>query len=108
MIDGATLGQLLGPHEVLDTRLAKPIYDYFSDATDPPTTNGLLATLQEISGQSDTIVKLDALSGGYDAVSDEIRFAVDLEATRTGQVRLNAGSLTDDLEIQFAEGAEAD
>ncbi|MBW1860844.1 MAG: LEPR-XLL domain-containing protein, partial [Deltaproteobacteria bacterium] len=60
LLKDATLGQLLGPYEILDDRLSTPVYDYFSDATDPPTADGLLASLQGISSTPDLIVTIDA------------------------------------------------
>jgi len=108
LTEGATLGRLLGPYEILDTRLAKPVYDYFSDATDPPTTDGLVAVLQQLSGTADLIVTADDVSGGYDEVFNEIRFSLNFHATRRGEVFLNADSLADELGIQFAEDAEVE
>ncbi|MFC1820404.1 DUF4347 domain-containing protein [Thermodesulfobacteriota bacterium] len=103
----ATLGKLLRPYEVLDSRLSTPVYDYFSDATDPPTTDGLLATLQNIPSTTDLVVTADAVNGGYDAVSDEIRFDMDFRATREGEVYLHAGPLVEELGFEFEEDTQS-
>ncbi|MFC1891596.1 LEPR-XLL domain-containing protein, partial [Thermodesulfobacteriota bacterium] len=104
----ATLGQLLGPYEVLDDRLSTPVYDYFQDAVDPPTTDGLLATLQGVTDTNDLVVIIDAVNGGYDANADEIRFDIDFQASRNGEVHLHAGPLTEDLGFEFEEGTQSD
>ncbi|MFC1535318.1 LEPR-XLL domain-containing protein, partial [Thermodesulfobacteriota bacterium] len=108
LIKDTTLGKLFRPYKVLDNRLSTPVYDYFSDATDPPTTNGLLATLQNIPSTTDLVVTVDAVSGGYDAVSDEIRFDMDFQTTREGEVYLHAGPLAEELGFEFEEGTQSE
>ncbi|MBN2061049.1 MAG: LEPR-XLL domain-containing protein, partial [Deltaproteobacteria bacterium] len=99
----ATLGRLLSPYEILDSRLSRPVYDYFTDATDPPTTDGLLLALYKIPNTADLSITINTLSGGYNGISDEIRFDVDLKATRTGEVCLDPR----ELGFEFAEDVEA-
>ncbi|MFC1869575.1 LEPR-XLL domain-containing protein, partial [Thermodesulfobacteriota bacterium] len=108
LINDTTLGQLLGPYEVLDDRLSTPVYDYFQDAIDPPTTEGLLATLQGVTGTNDLVVTVDAVKGGYDADADEIRFDIDFQTTRKGEVYLHTGPLTEDLGFEFEEDTQSE
>ncbi|MFC1829891.1 LEPR-XLL domain-containing protein, partial [Thermodesulfobacteriota bacterium] len=102
----ATLGQLLGPYEVLDARLSKPVYKYFSDATDPPSVDGLLEALRGVPSTPDLNVTVNTKSGGYDNISDELRFDIDFKATRKGVVCLSAVPLAEELE--FDEDAQAE
>ena len=89
LVEKETFGSLLRPHDILDTRLTVPVFDYFSDATDP-TVKGLKATLEEIPSTDDLDVAVEELTAGYDAVSGELRFAMTYEATRKGEVRLSS------------------
>jgi hypothetical protein len=85
-----SLGGLLGLSEILDTRLSKPVYNYFNDATDPPSTEGVLCALHENSGTSgDLEISLSSLEGGFAPADSEIRFDVKATATRTGEVCLD-------------------
>ena len=89
LTEDSSMGGLLGLSEILDSRLCKPVYDYFSDAVDPPSTEGVLAALQESSGSyGDLQIRLDSLEGGVVVADSEIRFEVKATATRTGEVRL--------------------
>jgi hypothetical protein len=91
LTDNSSLGGLLGLSEILDTRLSKPVYDYFNDAVDPPSSEGVLAALQDSSGSDgDLQVRLDSLAGGFAPADNEIRFEVKATATRRGEVRLEA------------------
>ncbi|MCK4828287.1 hypothetical protein KA005_71825, partial [bacterium] len=94
----ASLGGLLGLYEILDTRLKTPVYDYFNDATDPPTTDGFLTALEGISGTStDLSITVASLTGGYDADDNEIRFSLNFGANRDGVVCLDAGAKSDNV-----------
>ena len=53
LTDGYAVEGLLGPSEIMDTRLAKPVYDYFNDATDPPETDQVPAVLEKAPDSSD-------------------------------------------------------
>ena len=81
-VEETSPGQLLGTHALLDTRLTRPVYKYFSDAVDPPSTDGLVDALNEASEV--------VITGGYNFDSDEFRFAVSLTANRTGVLRAAA------------------
>lgn len=109
LTDGTTAGRLLKFHEVLDSRLASPVYDYFSDVTDPPTVAGLLAVLQGNYGSTDAglTVCINAVSVGSGDVKSEISIVVDLDAAGSGTVGFNAGALGDKFQFEFAEGTKA-
>jgi hypothetical protein len=110
LTDGITAGKLLQFHEVLDSRIAKPVYDYFSDATDPPTVAGLVAVLQGTSGTTvaGLTVSINAVSVESDDASSKICIVVDLDAAGSGMVGLNAGALGDKYQFGFAEGERAE
>jgi hypothetical protein len=97
MTGGVTLGQLIGPGDILDTRLAKPVYDYFSDATDPPVVDGLIDYLDQSSQATDDGFTIDISSDGFNTASGAIRFTVELEAIQTGFVRISTDDLTGGL-----------
>ena len=66
IIKDSSVGSLLGLYDILDTRLKTPVFDYFNNSLDPPTTDGFTDALQEISGIVDDIdVTISALTGGY-------------------------------------------
>jgi len=104
LTENASLGGLLGLSEILDTRLNKPVFDYFNDAVDPPNTEGVLGALNEISGESDDLtIALYSLDGGFAPADNEVRFDLKITATRKGEVRLDATEETGvelDLELQ--------
>ncbi|MHB8092108.1 MAG: LEPR-XLL domain-containing protein, partial [Syntrophales bacterium] len=104
---GATLGQLLRPKEILDTRLFKAVYDYFSDATDPPTLEGLVAILEGGADQTGAVGRINSLNVGYYNSIDEIGVNVALEVALNGEVRLNADGLAEQVRFQFSEGKTA-
>ncbi|MCK9365205.1 MAG: LEPR-XLL domain-containing protein, partial [Syntrophales bacterium] len=107
LTNGATMGQLLRPKEILDTRLFKAVYDYFSDATDPPTLEGLVAILEGGADQTGAVGRINWLNVGYYNSIDEIGVNVDLEAALNGEVRLNADGLAEQVRFQFSEGETA-
>jgi hypothetical protein len=75
LVEESSLGGLIGLSEILDTRLAKPVFDYFNDATDPPSTEGVLQTLKEIPETYDDLdMTVDSLAGGFAPADNEIRF----------------------------------
>jgi len=41
-------GRIPGFFEASDTRLTKPVYDYFNDAIDPPCTDGMPSVVRQI------------------------------------------------------------
>ncbi|MBE9581879.1 MAG: LEPR-XLL domain-containing protein, partial [Proteobacteria bacterium] len=109
LTDGASVGRLLGLYDILDTRLKKPVYDYFGDALDPPdfhTTDGLINALRAFDADDD-IISFDGLTGGFYCDTNEIRFDVDYSATRRGYLSLDAGAMAGDLGLAFDSEAEA-
>jgi hypothetical protein len=102
------LGRLLGPYEILDDRLSVPVFDYFTDATDPPTLEGLFEAFRNIPNTPELSVHVDDISGGYNETSREIQVSLKYKATRQGQVRLDAGPPTRALGIQLEETVEAE
>ena len=81
------VGEFIGLKEILDTRLAKPVYDYFNDAMDPPDTGGVLQTIEQISGDyGDLDITVDCLDGGVTPCGDVLQFDLKIDATRTGGV----------------------
>ena len=103
--DGDTVGSLLGLSEIMDTRLAKPVYDYFNDATDPPDTDQVLTALDTAPGTNKDIqLDIHHIDGGYAAADKEIRFEIELSAERKGEVRL-CGT---EAGLVFAEEATAE
>ena len=84
-----SLGELIGLVEILDSRLAKPVYDYFGDAVDPPTAEGILQALAEsLNTLGDLGIKVSSLEGGFVSADGELRFDVAFTATREGQLLL--------------------
>ena len=91
LTEDSSMGGLLGLGEILDTRLSKPVFDYFNDAVDPPSTAGVLGALNRIQGDSgDLAIGLTSLKGGFAAADKEVRFDVKITATRKGEVRFDA------------------
>ena len=83
------LGELIGLVEILDSRLAKPVYDYFGDAVDLPTGEGILQALAEsLNTLGDLGIKVSSLEGGFVSADGELRFDVAFTATREGQLLL--------------------
>jgi len=83
-----TLGAFVGLVKILDTRLAKPVYDYFNDSTDPPDTRGLLQTIEQISGNYGELdIIIDSLSGGMSLPDDALQINLKMTATRIGELR---------------------
>ena len=70
------------PTEILDTRLRKPVYDYFNDAVDPPSSEGESCGLEDISG---TIGELD---DGFVPADNEVWLDFNASATRDSEVCL--------------------
>ena len=82
-----TVGDFIGLKEILDTRLAKPVYDYFNDAVDPPDSQGVLQTIEQIPGDyGDLDITVDCLDGGVSPDGDVLQFDLKVNATRTGEV----------------------
>jgi len=102
MTKGASVGALLGLHNIMDTRLKTPVFKYFNDSLDPPTTDGLIDALQELSGIVDDLdVTISALTGGYNVEENDICFSLKYEAIRTGEVGLDTELKADDLGLAF-------
>ena len=81
------MGEFIGFVEILDTRLAKPVYDYFNDAVDPPDTQGVLQTIEQIPGNyGDLDIAVDSLDGGMTPSGDVLQFDLKINATRRGEV----------------------
>lgn len=100
----ASIGAIFGLSEILDSRLKCPVYNYFNDALDPPTTDGLVEALQKISGTvGDLDIKIGAATGGYDAEVQEISFALEYGVTRTGEVFFDIGAMADEVGLAFGE-----
>jgi len=73
--------------EIFDTRLAKPVFDYFNDGLDPPDTRGVLRTIEQIPGNfGDLEITVDSLDGGVTPNGDVFQFDLKMTATRTGGV----------------------
>ena len=84
-----SLGELVGLVEILDSRLAKSVYDYFGDAVDPPTGEGTLQALSEsLNTLGDLEIKVSSLEGGFVSGDGEFRFDIKLTASREGQLLL--------------------
>ncbi|MBW6487089.1 MAG: LEPR-XLL domain-containing protein, partial [Syntrophobacterales bacterium] len=90
MTDGVTPGQLLAFHEVLDTRLFKQIYDYFGDATDPPTIVGMMQLLADFSGTGGAAGVKDGLDLDFNLDNQGFSVSVELLSTQSGFLRLAA------------------
>ncbi|MCD6137516.1 MAG: LEPR-XLL domain-containing protein, partial [Deltaproteobacteria bacterium] len=102
LIDTSDLGGLLGFYEILHDSLYTPVYDYFNDATDPPTTDDLLTALQDISGTYGALtITVSALTGGFDADDNEVRFSLNFGATRSGVVSLDVGNVPVEAGVVF-------
>jgi len=82
-----TIGEFIGFGEILDTRLAKPVYDYFNDAVDPPDSRGMLRAIDHSSiYHNDVNIAVDSLDGGMRPDGGALQFDVELFATRKGEV----------------------
>ena len=82
-----TVGEFIGLVEIFDARLAKPVYDYFNDALDPPDSQGVLQTIEEISGNYDDLeLYIDCLNGGVTPGGGVLQFDFKINATRRGEV----------------------
>ncbi|CAB5153727.1 hypothetical protein D3OALGA1CA_4583, partial [Olavius algarvensis associated proteobacterium Delta 3] len=73
------------PLEIIDTRLAKPVYDYFGDATDPPK-EGAIGALQDSAAYDPDTANSD-VSNRYNIEFDEIRNEQNYSVTREGEMR---------------------
>ncbi|MBW2623244.1 MAG: LEPR-XLL domain-containing protein, partial [Deltaproteobacteria bacterium] len=93
LTDDVTIGGLLRPYEILDDRLSKPVYDYFSDAKDPPSSEGLIAVLEGITSLPE-LGAIDTQTGGINNNPDELRSVINFRVTREGPVYSDAGRLT--------------
>ena len=83
----ASLGGLIGVGEILDSRLAKPVYDYFGDAVDPPTAEGVLEALQNsLNTLGDLGIKVSSLEGVSASGDGTVRFDIAFTASRDGQL----------------------
>ena len=86
-----SLGELIGLTEILDSRLAKSVYDHFGDAVDPPTVAGVVQALNDsLNALGDLEIKVSSLAGGVVSGDNELHFDVAFTATRTGQLLLTA------------------
>ncbi|MEJ2392692.1 MAG: CARDB domain-containing protein [Gammaproteobacteria bacterium] len=86
LTDNSSMGGGLGRSEILDTRLSKPVYDYFNDAVDPPGTEGLSHSLQGNSGSMGEVEFLP--EGGSAPAASELQLNVKSKATCDGEVCL--------------------
>jgi len=102
-----SVGEFLGFVEILDTRLAKPVYDYFNDATDPPDTQGVLQTKQISGKYGDLEIAVDSLDGGMAPSENELQFDLKINATRTGEVcaENSAEDVSDNSEVKQSVAA---
>ena len=92
-----SLGDLIGLTEILDSRLAKSVYDHFGDAVDPPTVEGVLQALNEsLNTLGDHEINVTSLEGSFASADNELRFDVAFTAARSGQLLLNAGETGSD------------
>ena len=83
----ASLGGLIGVGEILDSRLAKPVYDYFGDAVDPPTVEGVLEALQNsLNTLGDLGIKVSSLESVSASGDGSVRFDVAFTVSREGQL----------------------
>ena len=86
----SSMGGPLSVSEILDTRLSKPVFDYFNDAVDPPSTDGVLGALKKIPGESNDLnIALSSVDGDFAPGDNEVRSDVKMTGTREGEVCLN-------------------
>jgi len=86
-ISDTTIGEFIGFAEILDTRLAKPVYDYFNDAVDPPDSQGVLLALNKSPKDHDNLdVVIDDLDGGLTPGGGALQFDLQIRATSNGDV----------------------
>ena len=115
----ASLGELIGLGEILDSRLAKSVFDYFGDAVDPPTGEGVVQALNEsFNTLGDLEIKVSSLEGGFVSTAGEFRFDIAFTATREGQLLLGDEETGSDqsqsadyvvtLELDFSFGVDPD
>ena len=80
-----SLGATIGLTEILDSRLAKAVYDHFGDAVDPPTAEGVLRAIQNsLQTPGDHTINVTSLEGGRASADNTLRFDLAFTATRTG------------------------
>ena len=98
-------GSILPPNETLDSRLCKPVFDYFSDGTDPPSTEGELYPPQDNQAAFGDLEKTyGSLEGRGAPCENEIRSDLEKTGTDDGDVCLDAG---DGIEPIFIFDAKA-
>ncbi len=119
-LDGdVSLGELLGLGEILDSRLATSVFDYFGDAVDPPTGEGVVKALNDsLNTLGDLEIKVSSLEGGFVSGDGEFRFDIRLTASREGQLLLGDGETGSDqaqpadytvtLELDISFGVDLD
>ncbi|CAB5080427.1 hypothetical protein D3OALGB2SA_513 [Olavius algarvensis associated proteobacterium Delta 3] len=82
-----TIGEFIGFADILDTRLAKPVYDYFNDAVDPPDSRGMFRAFEKRpTDLGDADIAVDCLDGGLAPSGGLMQFDLELQATRQGEV----------------------
>jgi hypothetical protein len=86
LADNSSLSWLPGLQEIMDTRLAKPVYDYFNDATDPPDSQGSCKQALEIIQNRE--FEQPILTGENQPASGRVSYVLNSSADRRGEVRI--------------------
>ena len=98
-------GDILPPSEILDSRLCKPVFDYFSDGTDPPGTEGELRSHQDNQAAFGDLENTHgSLEGRVAPCVNEIRSDLEKTETYDGDLHLDAG---DGIEQVYSVDAKA-
>ncbi|CAB5137120.1 hypothetical protein D3OALGB2SA_4000 [Olavius algarvensis associated proteobacterium Delta 3] len=77
-----------GVVEILDTRLVKPVYDYFNDAVDPPDSRGIPHAIKKclVYNDDDVDITVDCLDGGLSPCGGALQSDLERMTTRNGDI----------------------
>ena len=88
LAEDSSQGGLSGSSQILDSRVSKPVFDYFNDALDPPSAEGVLCTLQDTPGRFSNLPTMsNSPSGKFVPANDEVWPDSEVAETRGDKLR---------------------